>query len=1313
MVRGKRVFLLGFLCLFLAIVLLSFTRSPAYSQITEKIIVQAQKKDDFIRIIFRSSTISKFEVSLVDNKININFGKSFSADFSSLKNDLAEYLDNAVINPDKVSMTLEFKDSDFELRKFKSKKFAGVDVLLNKNFIAKKGGAEKNADLVANKENGTKTGKSADSKIGAVKGIRTKIAAPIPIIKPFKNSAQDNTKNQQDASANRNFVGPLPAKKISSALYRTPLIKPDSFKELHANIIGPKLPIKNIPSAQTSNTTIAVVPEMPKTPEEAWKGEKALTWDDGSSNQTDEEKENAIAEEKPKIQAVQLFLLPGEIIGPKPEVKKVEVVATEEVEDDGLEYTMSLKTESLSDGIKITFPWTKRTAATIYKRSGNIWAIFNTHEVINTKKIVKTGFFVSADQIYHKDYTILRMKLSKEAEKLNLGISKSDFAWLIELSKKEQPSLDFDLPIKFDLDSLVTKVILQTPEGSEPLKLLDPLVGDRLVIIPFFREKTGVAPEREFVDFSILHTMQGLAIALKSDETTVAIKKTGTIITKTGGIHVYSGNTGESQSTDYASAERRLQQIHSLFPFVSSEFDRNIPLMGQLSNKKNKAKEETAAEAKTGNEENSETEDAKEEENSDDNADQEEAATNIKDKKEDEKKFSDIRKELLADIINTDDTKQKNDKRIRLAKFYFSNQLYTEAAGVLDTILVDDPKINSNSFLSLSGASFYMMGRYQEAAKIFEELAKKFKTETGLEEIKLWWWASNYQIRPKSLQNTADIPTNFFENYEGFISEYPPNLKYKLGLLAAEYKIEKNKFADAKGIIELVNGKDVPKNFVNSARFLEASIMEKEGFIDEAVTIWKELSDDVFDRYNRARSTFAMYKTLYTADKVDKEETIKQLDRLRIVWKGDDFELELLKFLGGLYIYERDFINGLRTWRELVTEFPKSQESLLIARQMKKTFIDLFDKGVAYELDPFAALTIYFEFRELTPVGEVGDKIVRQLVDHFVKADLLENAAALLSHQVRFRSSGVEQIKLALKLADIQLTNKRPDLTIQALDFIKNKDLTPELKNEAKYLRARALLKMDKHYETLQLLADDWSKDAQSLRLEIFLQKQNWFGIMNITEPRLAEVIDRGNPIKDGSLKDLLLLSIAYATQQEHEKLEILKKEFSDKIEDQNGRTIFAFVTNDKGGVNYMDFSNTVQLEDISGFVTNYLFWPSREWASVVQILEAKINTLGKGSTLSQDESNQIIQLAIAYTMQIKKNENPETIKSATKGLKRLQREFAQVQIDERSLPVFMALTQDADLIPEEALKTPTSIKNIETFVDSYKQMFDGKNSLL
>jgi hypothetical protein len=165
---------------------------------------------------------------------------------------------------------------------------------------------------------------------------------------------------------------------------------------------------------------------------------------------------------------------------------------------------------------------------------------------------------------------------------------------------------------------------------------------------------------------------------------------------------------------------------------------------------------------------------------------------------------------------------------------------------------------------------------------------------------------------------------------------------------------------------------------------------------------------------------------------------------------------------------------------------------------MGKTFEDLLmnDKDIT----PLDSVMLYEEFRDLTPTGDAGDKLVQRVAERLVEADLLDRATGVLQHEVDDRLQGLDKAKAAERLGAIYLLDKTPRPALDVLDKAKEiytanltGDEQAKKTHEVDLLRARALSQMNHTEEALQMLSKMTpGPDVNRLRADIAWQARMW-----------------------------------------------------------------------------------------------------------------------------------------------------------------------------------------------------------------------------
>ncbi len=326
--------------------------------------------------------------------------------------------------------------------------------------------------------------------------------------------------------------------------------------------------------------------------------------------------------------------------------------------------------------------------------------------------------------------------------------------------------------------------------------------------------------------------------------------------------------------------------------------------------------------------------------------------------------------------------------------------------------------------------------------------------------------------------------------------------------------------------------------------------------------------------------------------KISPKEAISALEKLDFAWRGDELEVNIQKRLGDLYVATGRISDGLDTYKRIVRNFPQSPYSKDLGRKMNDIFAQLFLEGAADKLPPIKALAIYYQYRELTPVGKKGDKMIRILADRLARVDLLEQSAQLLEHQINFRLKGLDRANAGTKLAVVHLWNGKPQDSLRVLYETRWRQLSPEVKRERLYIEARAQTGLENFKQALALIENDRTSEANSLRAEIYWKAKDWPNAI----PALEKLIGNSGSDKTPDLDKLdrqriMQLAVARSLMNDKRGIRQMRKQYRSKMEGTSDLTAFDLITeqNDPSAAEFRERATIIaQVGQLESFMAGY-----------------------------------------------------------------------------------------------------------------------------
>jgi tetratricopeptide (TPR) repeat protein len=769
-----------------------------------------------------------------------------------------------------------------------------------------------------------------------------------------------------------------------------------------------------------------------------------------------------------------------------------------------------------NNATSIRFDWKKPVAAAAFLRAEYLWVVFDDAVTFDL-----TALLSAPGQIIGRPEQIAVTVGSALRVPIVPGIAprvwRDGEAWIVDLQPQAMRP-DVALNVGTQQSSPQGPRVFVLAEGvGRTTVLRDPEVGDLLFVVAMTPLSRGIDLERQYSQFNILSSVQGLVVQPLIDELEVRVLPDGVAITasKLSGLEVSKPQVGRVEE---GLVRRRGD---GLPPGLAPGRIFNLVSWRQGAS---------------------------------------------------EAEFLKVKQDIQQQISEATSI-SRSGPRLSLAQFYFANGLAAEAMGLLRTIATSDEELARRPDVkALRGASQFILGRFAEAEEDLDD-----RSLNGFAEAELWRGASN------AAQGKWANAIEHFARAGEIPGGYPRNFATQLAMLAAEAAIRAGDFRGAGGFLDAIaEGRPTPAEQAH-LDYLRGRVLYASGDVDTALDYWRRLSDGE-DRWSRVRAKRALIEHNLQENSITRLEAIEDLESLRFTWRGDQLEFDLLRRLGNLYIEEKDFVAGLDALRQALIFFPNNLFAREVSKEMTEQFAKIYTDGIADAMTPLTALSLYDQFRELTPVGRQGDRIIQRLADRLVQVDLLDRAAILLDRQVRFRLQGVSKARVGSRLALIRLLDRQPEKALESLDESVAPGLDAQLALQRKRLRARAIFELGDSETALNLLKGDASRDAGLLRADIYWRTQDWENASGVFQQLVGDAGRDGRRINDRTATLVLNWAVTLAMTDNFDQLNKVRQFFTQQMDGTPYREAFRLITNRTEG-DLKDFRTlTTRFEEIGRF---------------------------------------------------------------------------------------------------------------------------------
>ena len=486
-----------------------------------------------------------------------------------------------------------------------------------------------------------------------------------------------------------------------------------------------------------------------------------------------------------------------------------------------------------------------------------------------------------------------------------------------------------------------------------------------------------------------------------------------------------------------------------------------------------------------------------------------------------------------------DDPRAPLEARLALARFLVGSELSYEAIGVLNALIADAPGAQGEPEVrGLRGAARAAIGRHDEAAV---DLAggglssdPSAQAWQGLLAAERSDWAA------------ARIA---FGKAAPAIDQFPPLWRVRFAAAHARAAMETGDINAAHGLLAYAFRQEVPASEELRARLVQAAVFERQGQTERALRVYQAVARAPIDDI-AAKARLSATRLELALNRITPAQATEKLEPLRWLWRGDATELEVIRTLAGIYLQQGRYREALGALKGAGTRLPNLPEAAALQADLSNAFRALFLEGAADGLQPVQSLALFYDFRELTPVGADGDEMVRRLARRLIDVDLLDQAAELLKHQVDERLEGVAKAQVATDLAAVYLMDRQPEPALQALWNSRSTLLPTALQSQRRVLEARALMDLGRYDHALEILGSDTGASAQAVRGEIAWKQQNWAQAAAFYDARLGRrAADTATPLSAEEESFVIRAAVGYSLAQDDARLGRMARDYAPFID--------------------------------------------------------------------------------------------------------------------------------------------------------------------
>ncbi len=502
--------------------------------------------------------------------------------------------------------------------------------------------------------------------------------------------------------------------------------------------------------------------------------------------------------------------------------------------------------------------------------------------------------------------------------------------------------------------------------------------------------------------------------------------------------------------------------------------------------------------------------------------------------------------------------KDKTNRRLNVARFYLANEMAEEALGVLTMTKEAAPDVERDqSFRVLRAVANFYARRYKDA---IEDLALP---EFDKSQDVAMWRGLSYA----GLKDWRPAQLNLVQALSG-LAAYPPKLQVQAMLIGARSSLEVRDVQQAEQFITQIDPRSLTPKTSQDKALLEGWASEYLGNIPLAQKQYGQAIIPL-NLAAEAEARLRLVTMMLNSGELKPDAALNELESLSMSWRGDEVELRTLSVLARQHAKSGRYRRAFETTRTAVAANAGSDITRLLQDDMQEVFVGLFLEDKDKDMKALDALSIFYDFKDLVPVGSRGDEVIRVLSGRLVDVELFGQAIELLAYQVDKRLSGAQKADVASTLAMVHLMNHEPQEALNVLRRSRQAILAHTLERRRLLLEVSALSELGQHDLALELLKTPKGDDIERIKADILWKSQRWQQAAETLELLLDKRWQVEEALNEQERTDILRTAVGYALQGDNLGLARFRGKFSKLMGDSPDAQAYEMVTRSADSQNY------------------------------------------------------------------------------------------------------------------------------------------------